>query len=80
LDYAGLKIVEALPVSRFAPGGEEALFCRLKGATIVQIGSTEESGIEGGGLIIDYTIAGNTTVRRIVFAFNESGMWVVHDM
>jgi hypothetical protein len=34
--------------------------------------------IEGGGLAIDYCRPGNEITRRIVFAFNELGMWVVH--
>jgi hypothetical protein len=33
-------------------------------------------GIEGGGLIIDYTARNETAVRRVVFGFNELGMWV----
>jgi hypothetical protein len=79
VDYAGLKIVEALPLSRFAPEGGEGLFRRLRGATIVRIGSTSEAGIEGGGLIIDYKAAGDDAEHRFVLAFNESGMWVVFD-
>jgi len=47
----------------------------MVGATIVRIGSTEEDGIEGGGLIIDYRPADSNAIKRVVFAFNESGLW-----
>jgi hypothetical protein len=77
VDYRSLKIVEAFPLARFAPEGGEVLFRRMRGATIVQIGSTDEDGIEGGGLLIDYVPANGTTPYRIVFAFNELGLWTV---
>ncbi len=79
MDYTGLTIIEALPLSRVVPSGAEDLFRRLRGATIVQIGSTDEDGIEGGGLIIDYRLSAAENVHRVVFAFNESGMWVEFD-
>jgi hypothetical protein len=49
---------------------------RLAGATIRRIGSPEEKGIEGGGLILDYRRPGDHVVRRVVFGFTELGMWV----
>jgi hypothetical protein len=70
-------VVEALPLSRWLPKGEEELFARLRGATIVKLGGTDQCGIEGGGLILDYLIADE--VRRIVFGFNENGMWVEYE-
>lgn len=79
MNYAGLNIVEALPCSRSAATGAEELFKRLRGATIVRMGSTNEDGIEGGGLILDYRANGEAGTRRVVFAFNESGMWVVFE-
>ena len=52
----------------------------LLGATIVAIGtmdfSNEEDRPEGGGLVIDYMIKGDSEVRRITLAFTESGMWL----
>jgi hypothetical protein len=79
VDYAGLDVVEALPTSLHAPAGGEDLFRRLRGAIIERIGSTGEAGIEGGGLVIDYRVVGDDIAHRVVFAFNELGMWVVHD-
>jgi len=76
LDYEGLKIIGSLPLSRFAPEGGENLLATMVGATIVGIGSTEEEGIEGGGLIIDYRPRNSTELRRAVFAFSEAGMWI----
>lgn len=76
LEYAKMAVIEALPLSRFAPQGGEELLHSMAGASIVQIGSTDEDGIEGGGLIIDYMPWGTSEVKRVVFAFNECGLWV----
>lgn len=49
----------------------------LIGAKIIAFGAPDleyEDKPEGGGLVIDY-LAGEK-VRRVVFAFNELGMWV----
>lgn len=55
----------------------KAIPAGLVGATIVRIGTVSESqSIEGGGLVIDYQLARSKTIRRIVLAFNELGMWV----
>jgi hypothetical protein len=48
----------------------------MAGATIVRIGSVNDAGIEGGGLLVDYIPAGQTQIRRVVFAFNELGLWL----
>jgi hypothetical protein len=78
-DFADLNIVEALPHSRYAPEGAEDLFRRLRGATIERIGGTDDdASIEGGGLVIDYVTAGGLG-GRVVFGFNENGMWVEYD-
>lgn len=77
MDYVGLKIVEAFPHALYAPEGGEVLLRGMRGATIVRIGSTDEEGIEGGGLLIDYVPANGTRARRAVFAFNELGLWTV---
>jgi hypothetical protein len=79
VDFAALDLVEALPHSRFAPDGGEELLRRLRSARIVRIGgANDDANIEGGGLIIDYVTAGGRD-GRVVFAFNESGMWVEYD-
>jgi hypothetical protein len=75
-NYSGLDVVEALPLSRYYPEGGEELLCGMAGATIMRIGSTGEEGIEGGGLIIDYRPSGSMALKRVVFAFNESGLWL----
>lgn len=61
------------------PDGAEALFKRLTGARILQIGSPDDGDLEGGGLVIDYVPEGATDRHRVVLAFNELGMWVVHE-
>jgi hypothetical protein len=51
----------------------------LQGATILDFGFPNEAGdLEGGGLVIDYLPKGMPHRRRLVFAFNENGMWVDH--
>jgi hypothetical protein len=77
VDYAGLNIVEGLPDYFHGPSGQESIFRRLPGAKILRIGSTNERGIEGGGLILDYELNGKS--HRLVFAFTELGMWVEYD-
>ncbi len=79
--FLGLNLVAALPFSRHACQGGEAVLKRLTGARIVRIGGTndDEPKIEGGGLIIDYVPEGGEAVERVVFAFNENGMWVVYE-
>ena len=77
MDYAALEIMEALPHALYQPESGEILLRRMRGATIVRIGSTDEEGIEGGGLLIDYVPANGHQVRRAVFAFNELGLWTL---
>jgi hypothetical protein len=69
-------VVGALPEARSLPSGGEEICKRLVGATIIRIGGVAEPGIEGGGLIIDYRLPGSTQTSRVLFAFNELGMWV----
>jgi hypothetical protein len=75
-DFRRLNITQAFPCGRFSPEGGEALLHRMALSTIIQIGSTDEDFLEGGGLLIDYVPAGETQTRRVVFAFNELGLWV----
>ena len=77
-DYQNLTVGCALPLSRWLPTGGEDVLARMTGATIVRIGAPHEDGLEGGGLVVDYQpISG--APRRVVFAFNENGMWVVSE-
>jgi hypothetical protein len=76
-DYSSLKVVAALPDVLAPPDGPDAVFQELAGATIVTIGTAPEAQIEGGGLIIDYRLAGQTQVHRLVLGLNDLGMWVL---
>lgn len=50
----------------------------IVGSEIVNIGTNKKRDeIEGGGLILDIRKKGESEVTRVVFAFNELGMWVV---
>jgi hypothetical protein len=77
VNYSALNVVEALPGYFHGPAGDEAVFRRLAGASIIRIGSTSDESIEGGGLILDYAIGGEP--YRLVFGFSELGMWIEHD-
>lgn len=48
----------------------------LTGATIVRFGTIPGDDVEGGGLVIDYMPIGSGEAKRIVFGFNDEGMWV----
>jgi FAD/FMN-containing dehydrogenase len=49
----------------------------LIGSQIMAIGTLkDDNDIEGGGLVVDFREPGSTTVNRIIFAFNECGMWI----
>jgi len=62
----------------FKPERGELVPSDLIGATILAIGAPtgEEEKPEGGGLLIDYAVAGNGERKRIILAFNELGMWI----
>jgi hypothetical protein len=77
VDYGAMTVVEALPSGYHYPQGGETILRGLSGAKIVRIGSPEEDGIEGGGFVIDYCPRASHEERRIVFAFNENGMWII---
>lgn len=66
------KIVPRLPNYR-GPRFARKLPLRLRGAQIVQFG-TVDADLEGGGLAIDYRLTDK--VKRVIFSFNELGMWV----
>lgn len=74
-DYANVSIVQLLPNSADPDGGNRPPK-GLLGARIVNFG-TGHLDVEGGGLIIDYVPPEpEANVERVVFAFNECGMWV----
>ena len=60
----------------FCSQGGEKLLMAMAGVTIVRIGTTDNADIEGGGFVIDYMPRDGKETRRVVFAFNENGMWV----
>jgi hypothetical protein len=68
------EIIPDLPWRYGSPGGPMPK--RLAGATIVAIGTSGRQDVDGGGLFLDYIPRGESSVRRIVFAFNEAGMWI----
>ena len=76
LEPGHLTIIPALPAGSHLPEGGEGALRRLAGARLLQIGSPAEDGIEGGGLVIDYVAMGCSTPQRIVFGFNDCGMWI----
>jgi hypothetical protein len=75
--FAEFEIVPRLP-NRRDPANEGAQVpADLIGARIVNIGSAmPEADIEGGGLILDYVPKGEPATKRIVFGFNDVGLWV----
>ena len=77
-DYATLRVSDTLPDRRGAEFGD-AVPTKLIGAEIIRFGAASGDRIEGGGLIIDYRPQGSSAVHRLVFAFNDAGMWVEYD-
>lgn len=74
-DPSILEILRALPIAKQPPDGGRDAINALIGATIVNFGAPEDdTGLEGGGLAIDYIPEGSSETRRIVFSFNECGM------
>lgn len=65
----------------FDPHRGEAVPPVLIGATIKRIGAPLKcpSGVEGGGLVIDYVPKGKRQLRRVILSFNEIAMWVESD-
>jgi hypothetical protein len=48
----------------------------LIGATVVRIGTSPGRHVEGGGLIIECRPRGDKHDKRVVFGFNDCGMWI----
>ena len=58
----------------------EAIPEKILGAEIRKFGTVpKELDVEGGGLSIEYIPTGEKELRRIIFAFNELGLWVESD-
>jgi hypothetical protein len=76
--YRSAKIIQSFPRALGRLGGEQDdLLPHMAGATIIRIGSIEDVDLEGGGLVIDYRPQGVSGTLRVVFAFNELGLWPV---
>lgn len=76
-DFSKIKPIPKLP-NFFARelGGE--IPADLIGAVILGIGTVPDPlDVDGGGLVVDYRPAKSKATKRIVFAFNERGMWVI---
>jgi hypothetical protein len=67
------ELIEKLP-SLFGDHGD--IPKDLIGATILRMGTLPGLNVEGGGLVIDYRPRNSQETNRVVFGFNELGMWV----
>jgi hypothetical protein len=75
-DFA-FELIPFLPNSRDSKAAGENIPEDLIGATITGFGCPPNSlRLQGGGLVIDYIPKGEVAGKRVVFAFNELGMWV----
>jgi hypothetical protein len=84
-DLSRADVLPNLP-NYFHPEDGDPLPAGLVGARIVRFGTlprtthgTPDGQPEGGGLVVDYVPEGKKKVRRVVFGFNENGMWVVFE-
>src|SRR5688572_20991385 len=76
LRIARLEIVERLPNILRADHGD-AIPAVLVGAKIHRIGTPKDSQLfDGGGLVIDFSPAGDERWFRAVFGLHEVGAWV----
>lgn len=73
IDYSNVEIIPVLP-DYFGSERGDAIPPDIIGSEIVNFGTIAESAVEGGGLFIDYKVAGQ--IRRVVLAFSELGMWI----
>jgi hypothetical protein len=61
----------------FDSSAREVVPADLIGATIQNFDSMpEDAELDGGGLIVEYCPAGESTSKTIIFSFNELGMWI----
>jgi len=84
--YSAMAVAPTIPASLPAARQLDEAFSRLVGTNIVSIGTPYSDEIEGGGLIIDYIRPANDpafpadpNVHRVVFGFNELGLWIEWD-
>ena len=78
IDLSKAKIHSRL-ADRLHPEHGDPVPADLIGAKIVAIGCiAPPDAVEGGGLAIDYCQPGSEKPQRVVFAFNELGMWVAY--
>lgn len=80
-DFSKLQIARELPPAGDYTDRASDLFEAMVGARIVDIGAPfgGDRRIEGGGLVVEFIPAGDTAKRRVVFGFNEGGMWIEFD-
>jgi hypothetical protein len=77
---ADADVFEGLPPAEHYLDRAETLFRSLAGARIIRAGApVTDKPVEGGGLVIDYVRDGDDQVRRLVFGFNDEGMWVEYE-
>jgi hypothetical protein len=77
-DYRSAEIIESFPRALGRREWErDDLLRHMAGAIIIRIGSIEDADLEGGGLVVDYKPRGANGTVRVVFAFNELGLWPV---
>jgi hypothetical protein len=75
MKFEEMKVADILP--NLTQSAVDGLPKGLLGSRIIRFGAApKESRIEGGGLIVDYEVRGEGTIRRVVFSFSEVGMWV----
>jgi hypothetical protein len=71
-----MKTEQVLPLLPDIFGRHDEYPAHLIDAKIVAFGTLPDRSIEGGGLVIDYRPSGAKAVKRVIFAFCETGMWV----
>lgn len=76
-----MQLLDKLP-HYFRPRDGDEVPQQLIGARILRFGTveTEKRGLEGGGLVIEYTPKNSRRRRRILFEFTEEGMWTGFDV
>lgn len=74
--FSDVDVISILPDCRGSRRGDKVPDSII-GSEIVRFGTTtEKNDIEGGGLFVDYLTRDTKELRRVVFGFNELGMWV----
>ena len=66
------------PIESMLPdafGKNDQLPDDFKGAEITRLGTFKSGEFDGGPLVIEYRKKGASKLKRVVFDFNELGMW-----